>query len=67
MRAMLRLTWDRIDLWTRQLWIPEEQMKGGHAHGLPRIGKSGFSSLDARLESLLAQPTEPPLSSSKKS
>ncbi len=35
MRAMLQLTWDRVDLRTRRLWIPEEQMKGGHAHGLP--------------------------------
>ena len=32
----------------------------------PRIGRSAFSSLDARLESLLAQPTEPLPNSSKR-
>lgn len=35
MRSMLRLTWDRIDLRRRRLWVPGEQMKGAHAHGIP--------------------------------
>jgi integrase len=35
MRSMLRLTWDRIDLRRRRLWIPGTQMKGKNAHGLP--------------------------------
>lgn len=35
MRSMLRLTWDRIDLRRRRLWVPGEQMKGARAHGLP--------------------------------
>lgn len=35
MRSMLALTWDRIDMKNRRLWIPGEQMKGKKAHGLP--------------------------------
>ena len=37
------------------------------AEKAPRIGKSGFSSLDAKLESLLVQPTEEKPNSSRKS
>lgn len=35
MRSMLKLTWDRIDLPNGRLWVPGQQMKGRHAHGLP--------------------------------
>jgi integrase len=35
MRAMLRLTWDRVDLRNRRLWVPGVQMKGRSAHGMP--------------------------------
>lgn len=35
MRSMLRLTWDRVDLRHRRLWVPGAQMKGKNAHGLP--------------------------------
>lgn len=35
MRAMLALTWDRIDLAKRRAWVPGEQMKGARTHGLP--------------------------------
>lgn len=35
MRSMLRLTWDRIDLRTKRLWIPGDHMKAGRAHGIP--------------------------------
>lgn len=35
MRAMLGLTWERIDLRRGRLWIPGSQMKGKYAHGLP--------------------------------
>lgn len=35
MRAMLSLTWDRIDLKAKRLWIPGEQQKAGRTHGLP--------------------------------
>lgn len=35
MRSMLKLTWDRIDLRTRRLWVPGIQMKGKNAHGMP--------------------------------
>jgi integrase len=35
MRSMLSLTWDRIDLRQRRLWIPGTQMKGKRSHGLP--------------------------------
>lgn len=35
MRSQLRLTWDRIDLRRRRLWIPGTQMKGKDAHGIP--------------------------------
>lgn len=35
MRSQLALTWDRVDLKARRIWIPGEQMKAGRAHGLP--------------------------------
>lgn len=35
MRAMLSLTWDRIDLEARRLWIPGKQQKAGRTHGIP--------------------------------
>lgn len=35
MRAMLSLTWDRIDLRARRAWVPGAQMKGARTHGLP--------------------------------
>lgn len=35
MRSMLRLTWERIDLRARRLWVPGAQMKGKAAHGMP--------------------------------
>lgn len=35
MRAMLQLTWDRIDLKARRASIPGEQMKAGEVHGIP--------------------------------
>jgi len=35
MRSMLGLTWDRVDLKNRRLWIPADQMKGALPHGLP--------------------------------
>jgi len=35
MRSMLQLTWDRVDLRQHSFWIPGEQMKGKHAHGMP--------------------------------
>lgn len=35
MRSMLQLTWDRIDLKRRRLWVPGSQMKGRSAIGLP--------------------------------
>jgi integrase len=35
MRAMLKLTWDRVDLRARRLWVPGVQMKGKNAHGMP--------------------------------
>ena len=35
MRAMLQLTWDRVDLDQRRVWIPGDQMKGASPHGLP--------------------------------
>jgi integrase len=35
MRSMLQLTWDRIDLDSRRLWIPGSQMKNGKALGIP--------------------------------
>lgn len=35
MRAMLALTWDRIDLQGRRLWVPGEQQKAGRTHGIP--------------------------------
>jgi integrase len=35
MRSMLNLTWDRVDLRNSRFWIPGQQMKGRHAHGVP--------------------------------
>lgn len=35
MRAMLRLTWDRVDLRARRLRVPGMHMKGKVAHGMP--------------------------------
>lgn len=36
MRSMLKLTWDRVDLRARRLWVPGMQMKGKKgAHGMP--------------------------------
>lgn len=35
MRSQLQLTWDRVDLRDRRLWIPGDQMKGARAHGIP--------------------------------
>lgn len=35
MRAMLALTWDRIDLDAGRLWIPGAQQKAGRTHGIP--------------------------------
>lgn len=35
MRAMLALTWDRIDMDGERLWIPSEHQKAGKTHGIP--------------------------------
>jgi integrase len=35
MRAMLSLTWDRIDMDGKRLWVPGEQQKAGKTHGIP--------------------------------
>lgn len=35
MRAMLGLTWDRVDLRTRRAWVPKTGMKAGATFGLP--------------------------------
>lgn len=35
MRSMLALTWERIDLPRRRLWVPAVQMKAGRTHGIP--------------------------------
>jgi len=35
MRSMTALTWDRISLKDKRLWIPGDQMKGAAAHGVP--------------------------------
>lgn len=34
MRAMLSLTWDRIDLQAKRLWIPGAHQKAGRSHGI---------------------------------
>lgn len=34
MRSMLRLTWSRVDLRAKRLWVPGMQMKGKLAHGM---------------------------------
>jgi integrase len=35
MRAMLQLTWDRVDLRAGRMWIPGDQQKNAEPHGLP--------------------------------
>lgn len=35
MRAMLALTWDRIDMTAGRLWVPGSQQKAGRTHGMP--------------------------------
>jgi integrase len=35
MRAMLRLTWDRVELQARRAWIPRSHQKAGRTFGLP--------------------------------
>lgn len=35
MRAMLSLTWDRIDMQGKRLWIPGQQQKAGRTLGIP--------------------------------
>jgi hypothetical protein len=35
MRAMLGLTWDRVDLDAKRAWVPKSGMKGGFTFGLP--------------------------------
>lgn len=35
MRAMARLTWDRVDLTERRAWVPRAHQKGGRTFGLP--------------------------------
>lgn len=35
MRAMLGLTWDRIDLQTKRAWVPRRHQKAGRTFGLP--------------------------------
>lgn len=35
MRSQSKLTWDRIDLKSKRLWIPGKQMKAGKSHGIP--------------------------------
>jgi integrase len=48
MRSMLSLTWDRIDLKAKRLWIPGEQMKGGQPHGYPITKKMAELLREAR-------------------
>jgi integrase len=40
MRSMTALTWDRVDMKNRRLWIPGEQMKTGIPHGIPLSRKA---------------------------
>lgn len=35
MRSQSRLTWDRVDLQRKMIWIPASQMKGAKTHALP--------------------------------
>jgi integrase len=35
MRAMLKLTWDRVDLEHRRAWVPRSHQKAGRTFGLP--------------------------------
>ena len=61
----------RFDEFVLRSWLRRQSLENlkpwpSDAEKAPRIGRSAFSSLDARLESLLAQPTEPLPNSSKK-
>lgn len=40
MRAMLGLTWTRVDLRRRRAWVPRLGMKGGETFGLPLSAKA---------------------------
>jgi integrase len=40
MRSMTALTWDRVDMKNRRLWVPGEQMKTGIPHGIPLSRKA---------------------------
>ena len=53
--------------WVRRRSVEDLKPCLADVEKAPRIGRSGFSSLDAKLESLLAQPTETQPNSSKKS
>lgn len=44
MRAMLALTWDRIDMKAARLWVPGSQQKAGRTHGMP-ISKEAIAVL----------------------
>lgn len=44
MRAMLALTWDRIDMAAGRMWIPGSHQKAGRTHGLP-LNKEGIAVL----------------------
>lgn len=35
MRSQAQLTWNRIDMKTRRLWVPRQHMKGEVDHGIP--------------------------------
>jgi integrase len=40
MRAMLRLTWDRVDLTSRRAWIPQAHQKAARTFGFPLTDES---------------------------
>jgi integrase len=40
MRAMLRLTWERVDLEQRRAWVPRAHQKAGRTFGLPLSGEA---------------------------
>lgn len=40
MRAMLRLTWDRVDLAERRAWVPSAHQKAGRTFGFPLTDES---------------------------
>jgi integrase len=47
-QSMLKLTWDRVDMKRRHVWVPGEMMKGGKPFGLP-LSDSALEALeDAR-------------------